>query len=97
MARRLALSARGRISGAAMARGTSHQRTRARGSLRWLLLGQPPLVNVVAIDAKTEEVCGDEAGLLGLKADVADDDAVGGGNQPALPVSFADEDRGADG
>jgi hypothetical protein len=79
-----------------MPRDAPHQSIRHVGGLRRLLLRRSPLEDVVAIDAEAEEIRGDEAGLLGLKADITNDDAVGGGDDPSLPVSFADEDRGAD-
>jgi len=65
--------------------------------LRLLWLRRTPLIDVVTIDAETEKVRGNKSGLLGLETDIADDDAVGRGDEPSLPAAFADENRGADG
>ena len=67
-----------------------------RGELFALLLGAPA-GEVAGVDGDAEEVGGDEAELGGAEADDANDGAVDGGNDPALPEFLANEDGGGDG
>jgi hypothetical protein len=56
-----------------------------------------PLGYVVGVDHEAEKICGDEAGLRGSDSDDADDGAVGGSDDPSVPTTATDEDRGEHG
>ena len=79
-----------------MPRFSSNEPTRHGDGLRRLLLPGAPLINVVAVNAKAEEIGRNEPCLPGLKADVTDDHAVSRGYQPTLPMTLADQDCRAD-
>lgn len=80
-----------------MPRGSPDEPIREGRGLRRLPLRGAPLIDVVTVDAEAEEIGRYESGLFGLQPDVADDDAVRSGYQPTLPVTFADQNRRADG
>lgn len=52
---------------------------------------------VAGVEGDAEEIGGDEAELGGAHAYDADDGAIEGGNYPALPKLFANEDGGEHG
>lgn len=61
-----------------------------------MLLGAP-VDEVAGVKGDTEEIGRNEAELSGLDADHADDGAIDGGNDPALPELLADEHGGENG
>src|SRR4029077_19790227 len=62
-----------------------------------VLLFGAPAGEVAGVDGDAEEVGGDKAELGGAETDDANDGAVDGGNDPALPEFLANEDGGGDG
>jgi len=52
------------------------------------------LQDVIAIHGKAKKIGGNKAGLRRLEADHADHNAVGCGDDPALPLFSPDEKRG---
>lgn len=79
-----------------MPRGSPNEPIREDLRLRRLPLRGAPLIDVVAVNAETEEIGRYKSGLFGLNPDVTDDEAVGGGYYPTLPVTLANQDRGTD-
>src|ERR1700675_1657126 len=65
------------------------------GELLILLLGTP-IEEIGRVKGDAKEVCGYETELGGADADNTDDGAIQGGNNPALPELFANEDGGQD-
>ena len=55
-----------------------------------------PAAKVSGVQRDADEIGRDEAELGGAKADDADDGAIDGGNDPALPEFFAEQDRAQD-
>ncbi len=62
-----------------------------------ILLFGAPVDEVAGVEGDAEEVGGDETELSGADADDADDSAIEGGNDPALPELLANEDGGEHG
>ena len=62
-----------------------------------VLLFGAPVDEVAGVEGDAEEVGGDETELGGADADDADDGAIDGGDDPALPELLANEDGGSDG
>ena len=61
-----------------------------------LFLGAP-VDEVAGVEGDAEEIGGDETELGGADTDDADDGAVDGGDDPALPELFANENGGQNG
>ena len=57
-----------------------------------LLRCKAPGAEVDSVERDAEEICGDEAELGGAHADDADDGAVDGADDPALPELLAEQD-----
>jgi hypothetical protein len=51
---------------------------------------------VAGVEGDTKEIGGDKTELSGADADDTDDGAIEGGDDPALPELFANEDGGGD-
>jgi hypothetical protein len=60
-------------------------------------IGFSPLMDVVAINEQAEQVGGNKAPLPGMKANERDNNAVKGGQNPALPKAFAHHHSGSHG
>ena len=56
-----------------------------------------PFQHVVGINAQAEEVCRDKPQLRGANADHANNEAIDGGDDPALPSASSDHQCGGDG
>ena len=56
-----------------------------------------PVDEVAGVEGDAEEIGGDETELGGADTDDADDGAVDGGDDPALPELFANENGGQNG
>jgi len=69
---------------------------RSGGELLILLLGTP-IDEVGSVERDAKEIRGDETELGGAHANYADYSAVDGGNNPALPQLFAEENCAEDG
>jgi hypothetical protein len=65
----------------------------------WLfgVLFGAPVDEVAGVEGDAEKIGGDETELGGAHADDTDDSAIEGGNDPALPELFANEDGGENG
>ena len=61
------------------------------------LRAEAPGEQVAGVESDAEKISGDETELRGADADDADDGAIGGGHDPALPQFFANEYGGEDG
>jgi len=61
-----------------------------------LLLGAP-VDEVAGVEGDAEEISGNETELCGTEANDADDGAIEGSNDPALPEFLANEDGGENG
>jgi hypothetical protein len=61
-----------------------------------LLLGAP-MEEIAGVKGDAQEIGGDEAELSGADTDEANDRAIYGGHDPALPQFSADENRTDDG
>jgi hypothetical protein len=58
---------------------------------------EAPLKEIAGVEGYAEDVGGDETELGSSEPDYADDGAVNGGDDPALPELFANEDGARDG
>lgn len=58
---------------------------------------QAPSEEVARIKSNADEIGGDKSKLRSANADDANDSAIDGGDDPALPQSFAEQDRTEDG
>lgn len=61
------------------------------------LRSQAPGKEVARVQGDAEQIGGDKSKLRGANADHANDGAIDGGDDPALPQSFAQQDRTEDG
>ncbi len=61
------------------------------------LLFGAPVDEVAGVEGDAEKIGGDETELGGADADDANDSAIEGGNDPALPELLANEDGGENG
>jgi len=61
-----------------------------------LLLGAP-VDEVAGVEGDAEKIGGNETELGGADSDDADDSAIDGGDDPALPELFANEHSGENG
>ncbi len=66
------------------------------GRYLFLLFGAP-VDEVAGVEGDAEKVGGNETELGGAEADDADDGAINGGDDPALPELLANEDGGENG
>ena len=57
----------------------------------------PPGVEVARVQRYAEQICGDKSELCRADANHTHDGAINGGNHPALPQSFPEQDRTEDG
>ena len=62
-----------------------------------ILLFGAPVDEVAGVEGDAEQIGGDETELGGADTDDADDGAIDGGDDPALPELFANKDGGSHG
>jgi len=62
-----------------------------------VLLFGAPVDEVAGVEGDAKKIGGNETELRGADADDADDGAIKGGNDPALPKFLANEDGGENG